>query len=381
MSRDDAAFFSELRRREFPTLEVAYFNAAYMGPLPACAVSAVNTAVSASANPVFLDYRWVNYTEDARGAIARLAKCDAEKVSINSSTSEVVSTCAFGLDLRSGDRVAVVEGEYPSDVLPWLVLRDRVGIEVDFLPAKLLQDPKQFAAALHPSVRVVALSHVSFQTGSIVDLRAMGRELANRDLFTVVDVTQSFGGMPLDPAVFGHFDVVVCSTYKWLLAPYGQAFAVWSDRALARVATMHSGWLSMPQMPHDLTKYTTAARPGARRFDRGQSPNILGNRGLCATLELLNGVGLERIWKHNQTLVTRIRENLRPQRFTVLTDGLGSNILCLRATSSMDSAALQQTLRKSGIDVSVREGNLRISAHLWNSVEEVDRLLGVLEKS
>jgi selenocysteine lyase/cysteine desulfurase len=287
-----------------------------------------------------------------------------------------VSTAAFGIGLKSGDHIALVEGEYPSDALSWMLAAERAGAIVDFYPANRAADPESWVKDFHPRTRVCNVSHVSFQTGTMLDIKSLGIALAERDILFVVDATQSFGGMPIDPSALALIDVMPCSTYKWMLAPYGQALCYWSEKAVARIAHMQAGWLTMPQSPHNLTAYTKEVRPGARKFDRGQTPNVLTGRGLAASVGLLSELGLVNIYQHNQRLVSHFVENYSRQQYQLVTKGSGSNILCLKA-NGMASAELQARLRQAGIDVSVREGNVRISFHLYNRMDEVDALLSV----
>ena len=321
-------------------------------------------------------YGWVGIPDRVREKIAGLLGCAGDRIALNSSTSEVISFAAFGLGLKAGDHVALVEGEYPSDVLSWMLAAERSGAVVDFFPAVRLADPRAWVREFHPQTRVCNVSHVSFQTGTMVDLKELGAALAERDILFVADVTQSFGGMPIDPQALAYIDVMPCSTYKWVLAPYGQAFSYWSEKACRLIQHMHAGWLTLPQAPQNLTTYTKSVRPGARKFDRGQTPNVLGALGLEVSVGLLGEVGIARIYEHNQNLVRHFRENFSRQKYQLLTDGQGSNIVCLKAKNAK-SSDLQDRLRQAGIDVSVREGNLRISFHLFNGVHEVDALLEV----
>lgn len=369
--------FDDLRTKEFAALTPNYFNAAYMGPLPLRTRQAVIAATERAGDPTAMDYGWVGIPERVRGKIGTLLGCSPNRISLNGSTSEAISFAAFGLGLGTGDHIAVVEGEYPSDVLSWMLVAERTGATVDVYPAEHLLDPAAWVKAFHPGTKVCNVSHVSFQTGTIVDLKALGTALAQRGILFVADVTQSFGGMGIEPEILELIDIMPCSTYKWMLSPYGQAFCYWSERAVANIKHMHAGWLSMPQAPHNLTAYTTAVRDGARKFDRGQTPNLLGVLGLEASLSLLAEVGLPEIYRHNQSLVTHFLENLSLDKYQLLTQSLGSNIICIKA-QGVESQMLLEGMRQGGIDVSVREGNLRISFHLFNQRQEVDVLLKVL---
>lgn len=373
MSSEDT--IAKAREQEFGSLEGLYFNAAYMGPCPRRSQERIRAALDQSANPRFMDYSWIGFTDTIRSQISKLLNCNAENLSLNSSTSEAVSAAAFGLGLKAGDSIAILEGEYPSDVLPWMLVAERTGVQIQFLKAESARDPDVLVKSLRPNTKVFGISHVCFQTGSIVDLVALGKVLKEREILFLADITQSFGGMPLPPQALPFIDIMPCSVYKWVLAPYGQAFCYWSDRALKQVQATQFSWLAMAHSPSDLTRYTTKTKGGARKLDRGQSPNILGLSGLEGSLELLSELGLEAIYRHNQTLVRHFLSHYPQKKYRLLTQGTGSNIVCLQAQGGQSAAALQSILRTAGIDVSVREGNLRISFHLFNTLAEVEVLL------
>ena len=178
-----------------------------------------------------------------------------------------------------------------------------------------------------------------------------------------------------------HFYVVVCSTYKWLLGPYGHAFAYYSDEIIKVLAPQHASWMNCPTFYEKgtLLAYTTETFPGARQYDRGQAPNILLMSGLEGSLNLFNELGLENIENHNQSLVNHFLENVKPTEFEMLTpkDAYG-NILCLKVLNQ-DALELSEKLAKEhNIDVSVREGRLRLSFHFFNTTAQVEKLITAL---
>jgi selenocysteine lyase/cysteine desulfurase len=256
--------------------------------------------------------------------------------------------------------------------------KTRGNFEIDFYENELLQDIDALKKALHPKTRFLNLSQVGFQNGNRVDLLNLGRYLQQREIRFIVDVTQGLGGVSISPAEIELIDVMLCSTYKWLLAPYGQAFAFWSKRALQETSQTHGNWLTQPAAPKDLTVYSLNAKEGARRFDRGQAPNILGLKGLEASLTLFQELGLSEIERHNLELANYFTENFDRKRYQLVTkSNLKSSIVCLKANNT-DIDNLMQKLKSSNVDISVREGNLRISFHLYNSKIQVERLLKVL---
>lgn len=369
-----------LIRKEFAALkEDIYLNAAYMGPYPQRTQQAVAEVVSRYANPSNMDYSWTLYPDEVRHSLSRLLNVKAEQFSLNSSTGEAVSFFALGCQLPPGSRVALFHNEYPSDVLPWLFAqKQRRDFEIDFYDKNILFDITELQNRLHPKTRILNISQVGFQTGLRVDLKSIGTFLREREIMFVADVTQGLGGVAISAEEIELTDLMVCSPYKWLLSPYGQAFAWWSERALACVEQTQGNWLTQPQSPHKLTEYTLLAKPGARKFDRGHAPNPLGAKGLLASLTLFQEIGLENIEKHNLKMAQFFLEHFNKNKYElVAASPLPSAIVTLKS-KSLSSDELQIKLSEAKIDVSVREGNLRVSFHLFNSLDHVEAILKTL---
>jgi selenocysteine lyase/cysteine desulfurase len=358
-----------------------FLNAAYFGPLPKRTRIAMAKAIDQQGWPFGMNYDWVDFPDKFRSAMGGFLGVDPNSISYNGATSEVISTVALGIKLLANERVALFQGEYPSDVLPWIHRQSRseakFDCHVDFYSRnELVSSPVDFVRSLKPNTKVICLSHVCFQTGSQVELTALldAFELYRPEVFLVLDVTQSLGSVPIDSVNLTRIHVVVGSLYKWMLCPYGQAFAIWSERAMQMIEPLHFGWMNMPQAPLRLTEFTTELKPGARRFDRGQAPNMVALSGTLASLSLFEELGINNIYSHNRSLVERFLTMLDRDQFSLLSEDTGSCIVCLRS-SMIESVTLKERLIERNIDVSVREGNLRVSFHLFNTFEDVEELL------
>jgi selenocysteine lyase/cysteine desulfurase len=295
--------------------------------------------------------------------------------------SEVVAQLSLGFPFTAGDVVALMEGEYPSDVVPWMVNEERVGYRIVRLPEACFRDMDLLREKIPARTKVMNITHVMFNTGRRTDLAGLGRFCRERGIFLVADVSQSFGGLKLTREEIDGCGVITGATYKWLLGPYGHAFAYWSERALGEIENVHLSWQVMVNADAgDLLKYTVEALPGARRFDRGQAPNFVSTQMLAASLDVLSDAGLDNIERHNAALVTRFLEGYPKTKFQLVTPvEERANIICLRQTGGGTAQALEKALREKKIEASVREGNLRLSFHLFNTPEEVDRVNRVLD--
>ncbi len=192
----------------------------------------------------------------------------------------------------------------------------------------------------------------------------------------VVDATQALGGMDITKEELSYIDVLTVSSYKWMLGPYGHAFAYFSQAAQDKIYHLNANWILSPNSKkvYNLLDYTTETLPGARQYDRGQAANLLCSGCLEGSLSFLAEVGLKNIRKHNAEIRDHFLEIYPKDKFTLVTplEHMG-NIVCMKG--KVDSIALESEFKNRNIDLSVRQGNIRLSFHIFNTKAQVEELV------
>jgi selenocysteine lyase/cysteine desulfurase len=144
---------------------------------------------------------------------------------------------------------------------------------------------------------------------------------------------------------------------------------------------LNANWILSPnsKQVYNLLDYTTETLPGARQYDRGQAANLLCSGCLEGSLDFLLEVGLAKIEKHNASIRNYFLANYPKEKYNLVTplEHMG-NIVCLKAVGG-DSIALEAELKKRNVDVSVRQGNIRLSFHIFNTARQVDELIKALD--
>lgn len=358
-------------------LKSTYLNTAYLGPMPTKARDNVVKMADRMMDPAFfLHPQWRGIPDQIRVCIAKLFGGDSERVSINASVSELTSFVADGMDLTENDEVLLLEGDYPSMVLPWMVRAERNGFKIKFAPLKDFLEPEKLKKHITANTKYVGNSHVMFNTGIKLPSEKIASMCKNMEVLYLTDVSQSLGGMTLPKELVDNADVITGVCYKWLLGPYGSAFGYFSNRALEKTKRTHASWLQNPksQNSENLLVYSTESMPGARKFDRGQPASFLITAGWQGALDVIHEKGLASIEKYNASLVEGFLNEL-PKSFEVVAPKeLRSNIICVQ-NKNLDAKLLRDKLEKANIDVSVREGALRISFHFFNTEKDAERLL------
>jgi len=260
-------------------------------------------------------------------------------------------TGLVALGLERGARVVAPERDFTSVLWPFLV----AGAQVDTVPLERL------AEAVDGSTAVVAVSAVQSIDGRVADLDAIVAAAAHHGALTCVDATQASGWLPLDA---GRFDFFMASAYKWLLSARGTSFMAVRPEAAERLKPHMAGWYAGDD-PFD-TNYDAPLRlaDDASRFDL--SPAWMSWVGAAPAIELLGAVGIEVIHEHDVGLANRFRAGL----------GMEPSDSAIVALPEDDDVVAR--LRAAEVSVTVREGFIRFSFHLYTTEREVDRALEVL---
>jgi len=287
------------QRRLFDIPEgVAYFNTAYSGPQLNASRDRLFLAAGAKSHP--WDRLPADFFDDAervRVLAGDLFGGGADGWAVIPAASYGVSTAARVLEptLKSGDRILVMSDEFPSNVLPWLSTARARGCEV-ITTAPVDGDwTTAVVAAVRPGVRVVAACHCHWTNGAGIDLAAVGAACRAVGAALVLDVTQSLGAAPLDLAAVDP-DFLVAAGYKWLLSPYGMGLMYvaprWRGaRPLEETWLARDGADDFASLVHTSDRY----RPGARRFDGGETCVTTVLPGAIAALEQLSHWGVARV--------------------------------------------------------------------------------------
>ena len=189
-------------------------------------------------------------------------------------TSDSLSTVANGIAWRPGDNIVTFSREFPSNVYPWLRIRDAFGVEVRMCEEREGRiDISELESLIDHKTRVVAISHVQYASGFRTDLERLGRAARRHDALFVVDAIQALGVVPTDVEA-ELIDVAAGASHKWLLAPEGVGYLYLSDRARERIQPTLVGWIERSK-PRGLLQFRTGLESRHAR---------LGNRhGTCGS--------------------------------------------------------------------------------------------------
>jgi len=368
-------------RALFPITERAiYFNHAAVSPLPLPTLRAVESQLRDVHENGSKNFRsWLAVKEEARGLLAKLLGARPEQVAFVRNTSDALSTVANGMNWRAGENIVTYRHEFPSNIYPWLRLRDTFGVEVRMCEDRNGRiDLEELASLIDDKTRLVAISQVQYASGFRIDLERLGRLARRHDALFVVDVIQGLGGVPIDVEA-ELVDVAAGAGHKWLLAPEGVGYLYLSDRARERIQPTLVGWVSVPN-PDDYLNCEQGWNRGTLAWETGTGPASLLH-GFKASLELLNDFGVKKIADYLEGLTDYLCESLRGKPYELVssrTPGEKSQIVCIRHLEGFSPMSLYHQLMNRNIVTAPRGGSLRISPHLYNTTTEVDDFIEAL---
>lgn len=244
--------------------------------------------------------------EAARQRVARFigAPSQNEIVFVRGATEAInLIANSWGSLLKSGDRILLSQLEHHSNIVPWQLLRDRIGIEIDVCPLTPDGQIDLDAAEemLTPAHKLVALAHVSNVLGSVLDAKRAAKLAQAVGAKLLLDGCQAVPHMPVNVAELG-CDFYVFSAHK-LYGPTGIG-ALWAKADLLdAMPPWQGGGAMIDRVSFEQTTYA----PAPARFEAG-TPAIAEAIALTAAIDYVDGIGLAAIHAHEAQLVRAARD-------------------------------------------------------------------------
>jgi selenocysteine lyase/cysteine desulfurase len=362
--------------------DIAYLNCAYMSPQLRRAREIGEWAVSRKSRPWEVTPKdFFEDVEVVRTLFARLVGGDADGVAVVPSVSYGISVAAANVPVHEGEKIIILEDQFPSNVYPWRELTSREGAKLVTVPRPEDSDwTRVLVEEIDGDTAVVAAPNCHWTDSSLVDLARVGEKVREAGAALVVDGIQSLGALPFDVSEIRP-DFLVAAAYKWLLGPYGVGF-MYVDEKHREGQPIELNWINRRGSEEfsKLVDYQDAFQPGARRYDVGERSNFVLLPMAAEALRQLLDWGVENVsesvgmltdlveQKAEERGITRIPKERRARHMIGLMLGPGA------------PADLATRLMRHDVFVSVRGSSVRVSPHLYNTEEDVARFFDVLEQ-
>jgi selenocysteine lyase/cysteine desulfurase len=371
-------------RRLFPHAgKIAYFNSASFGPFSLPLKQAIEANLELRTRAERDDsHEAFTIIDELRGTYAQLVGANKREMGIGFNTSHGINIAAFGLPLKPGDEILIPDIEFPAAVYVWRTAAAERGLKLRLIKTtERCFDIAALEKAVTRKTRVVSISWVQFFNGYKIDLAEISEFCRKRELFLVVDGIQGMGVEPLNLRKLG-IDVFTSGCQKWMLSPQGCGFFYISDRVRDRIRQPFVSWLGSDWNMDftEMFKYDKPLFDSARRFEMGYYAT-LNLHGMKASAKIFTDLGIRNIQKHNYALNDRLADYIEDSSFYSTTSSMKhrhrSSILTFTCP---DYKKLHREILKKKIILVQREGSIRVSSHLFNNEQDIDRLIDVLER-
>ena len=375
--------FKALRTAEFPwTADTIYLNNASIGPIPERTRRALDEFTAKRTAPHLLpDRELFAGLAAARLGIAQLINADPSEIALATNTGFGLNLAARALPLKAGDVVLLSDKEFPANVYPWLMLRDRgVTVEVARCRPEGWPDEDYLLQRLRdPAVRVLAVSFVQFSNGYRADLQKLSAACRANGTYLVVDGIQGIGNSVLD-VTETPIDILACGGQKWLLSPWGSGFVYVRKELVPLLEPAITSWMAFEGTDDfsRLTEYNPTFRADARRFEMITLP-YQDFVGMTASLGLLLEIGVRDIAEVTRAAhapVVRWAQENDVRISSPLDDRHRSAILCIAPAKPVEA---YHGMKRARVVCSLREGSIRLSPHCYNTLEEMEKVIEVLD--
>ncbi len=364
--------------------EVSYLNCAYMSPLMNSVVETGQKSLLRKAQPFKITSRDFYETGDElRREFAKLINCsDPERIAIIPSVSYGIATAAKNIDLQKGQNVVVLGEQFPSNYYTWEKKCREANCEVIMVNApensanRTVEWNHRILEAINSSTALVALGSVHWSDGTVYDLQAIRDRTWEVGAKLIIDGTQSVGAMPIDIATLQP-DVLICAGYKWLMCPYSISFGYFAEDFDSGEPLEHN-WINRLESENfaRLVDYQDMYMPKAGRYQMGEQSNFILAPMALTAIRQLNEWTPQAIQEYCKHIVGDRLETLRNRGFWFEeAKSRGNHLFGIRMPEDLNIDQVKANLEEKSVFVSIRGSAIRVGPHLYNTTNDIDKLV------
>lgn len=359
---------------------VNYLNCANMSPMLKKVKEAGLQALDMRAAPWNITSEdWFIHAEKLRGLAASIFQTNANNIALISSASYGLAAAAKNLQMERGRNIIVLEDQFPSNYYVWENLAKNCGLQIVVVPKagnKTLTD--NILDRIDKDTGLVTIPNCHWMDGTLIDLKAIKEAARSVGAYLVLDLSQSFGALPINIEEIDP-DFAVSVGYKWQLGPYGLGYMYVSKKWQEIGEPLEYSWITRKGSEDfaGLTSYANEYRDGARKFDMGETAqfNILP-MAIAALKQILQ-------WKVDfiQTEIKKMTDRILEYKKSIgmfAQNSISAGHMTSIPLGNTNAVELREKLKNERIIISFRGTFIRVSPHLYNDMDDVERLISCL---
>jgi selenocysteine lyase/cysteine desulfurase len=275
-----------------------------------------------------------------------------------------------------GQNVVIDDLDYPSNSAIWHAAAQNKHAELRIVQARGgAATVEDFADFVDDATAAISVSHVSHRNGYRHDLKGLADLARAHRAYLHVDASQAIGALQFDARAYG-VDFLTCGVYKWQLGPLGLAFLYVREELLPAVKSPKYGWMRVKTWADSAHVVPLELHETARKFESA-TVHFGGVYELRAAIDYIHRLGIENIEREVLRLAGYLYRGLLDIGYDLETPpGEQSGIVTCRVT---DVERMGRLLKQHRIVASVRRGDMRVSPHFFNTEDDIDTLLNILE--
>lgn len=389
-----------MNREDFPILnnDIVYLDSGATTLKPKCVIDSVvdyyyNYSANAHRGDYDISLRVNMVYEGVRGKVKDFINASlCEEIIFTKGTTESLNMVIFGYMakyLKSGDEVLISKSEHASNILPWMILKEKIGIEVNYIDLDENHSLKvdNVKKSISSKTKVISLAHITNVIGDVRDIDAIGEICKENNILFVVDGAQSIGHRKID-VIKSNISFLAFSAHK-MLGPTGVGVLYGRKELLEDMDVLEFGGGMNTFFESDCS-YELKELPW--KFEAG-TQNIAGVIGLGSAIDYLNSVGLDNIHEHEVELKKyAISEIEKIPNINLYNKDSDSGIIVFNINNvfSQDTAVFLNRF-----NICVRSGNhcakllkdeigitntCRASLYIYNTKSDIDKLVEALKR-
>lgn len=361
-----------------------YLNGSYMSPLLKTVEEIGIKAIINRGNPYSITEQDF-FTDQIilKKRFARLVEVpDYQNIAIIPSVSYGISTVIKNISLKKEDEVVLLKEQFPSNVYTWKRIEEETGCIIKTIssPEIAKNRGKKWNEIILNSItsktRVVSIPQHHWTDGTYFNLKAI-RDKTNRvNAFLIIDGTQSVGAYPFSIQEIQP-DALICAGYKWLMGPYSIGVAYYSDRFCDGIP-IEENWINRENSENfsQLVKYNYNYSPKASRFNMGEASNFILTPMLSEAINQIIKWSPKNIQTYCKFITEESINELKDLGCFIEDEAYrGHHLFGIYLPKSKKISTIKKQLAKQQIYVSYRGNSIRVSPNVYNTKEDLKKLV------
>lgn len=361
-------------------------NCGYMSPLLKSVEEKGIEGMRRKRNPMSIKpVDFFTDVKDVRRKFGRMVNCLPSQVAVMPAVSYGMNSVIRNIPYYPGQHALTISEEFPSCYYTaerWCKTNGaklRIVARKDDIPRKGEDWNERILEAINNDTAFIVLASVHWMNGTKFDLERIGSRCKQVGAKLIVDGSQSVGAMPIDVQKY-KIDALICAAYKWLMGPYSTALS-YIHEDFNEGIPLEESWMTRPNAERfdRLTNYVEGYKPGANRFDVGQSSNFIMIPMLNEALGQLLDWGIQEIQDYCGALARPLIDYFLEKKVPVDDENNRANhLMGLQLPVGTDGEVLVEELQRRKVYVSLRGNNIRISINVFNTEKDVQELIAAL---